>query len=1851
MYATIFSPNKKTGYRLILIAFLCLVSTSTLWTQSREESAKNLLTKNVVLKSSTQQEIKMVSRYESGVDAKTPVAVFQSSEKGFVVIIGTDEEHIVAGYSLTGDFNKDQAPDALLTLLSYYEEREEIYSNTQAQLKSSSSFTPISPLLDSKNIALNQFNHTEVGGCYSGCVATAFAQIMAYHQYPERGVGSHCYIHPEFGEICADFEDFYLDWENMTGDDYKLLSYHVGIAMDMGYCNDGDLESAPMTHDYHEALQNHYNYHVYEGYNDTKYLQNELEHNRPVYLGINPYEVYGPGHAVVVDGLDAEGRFHINFGWGGSYNGYFLLNSYTNPIIAGVRKYSSNIARALYISPTRFSLNEQDSLALVAINESFNNSLGWDMTQDFHKLPGVTIMNGRVTELRINKLDYKNEGYFPHAITQLSELRDLNLSAVLHGTIPSSLFQMPNLQELFLEAAYGSTVEKIELPPEIAEMQQLKTLTIKECLQGSIPDEIGALVNIREIELYGNDLTGTIPESISQMHSLENLNLRENKLAGNIPDAIGQMNSLKHLYLDENKISGSIPESIGESESLITISLSNNQISGNLPSSIVNIPNLKDISLVSNQLSGEIPAFIGDLKNLESLGLSLNQLEGEVPSSIGNLTKITFLGLDSNKLTSLPNEIGRLNKIKSLDLSYNQFTTLPDSLVQLNDMRNFYAHNNKIEKLPPNFGAWRKLEKINLSYNQISEFPEELCYLLNLEEVDFSFNKINKLPASFSSFKIPNNINLAENEIEGDVPASLLNVKTNVKIYNNRLLYKNVPKNDIFHSSINKQKPVQLKDAILKVVPNETITIDIRDITNLSHPYNEYYWFKYPESIDVDYKDHLTKANYTISPTLTVSLDENEKEVYYCKIFNDSISKYYFDYDYEPNKKYSMLSILNTEPLTIQAMSEDEQLEAKHPESFIVSSDQINNSTVTDKKIVLTSPFKTRGEIKWQASVDGNKWQDIAPQMDEVELYNNIVSQSAQELILEPTATAFYRCVLTEGSCDPLISEAIKVMPFGQVLFDDIVNTDEEPYTVSVDSIEVTLPKGLHEGNFNLTITKLENPPVAPEGIRMGSVYDVTVSFGSIFDLPIEIKLKNIDASSIDAMDIPNYRAIYFDDKVQEWIPYNEGGVILSEGNIYFRTHHLTKLSWYEINHGWYTHRHENDKVQVIYKYEKNSSEHLSYLAYKRRNINNKPAKPWHTTNIDPDQDGTPYMVQDVAEYMRQIIVAFENVGLTRLIAPPKFTVYVSNTGSGALNKITGSGDAYGYITAGGYSGGYFYLNSEKTFVREEMQRTLAHEYMHYIQQEYFNVVAGNYFFAEAHAPLADRLVWSADELEETEPEINVKKAIEKIKDFNTIYDLLAKPWDSGTSALFSLAEKFTINSADANISSSFLHYMRSYRNGIKLDIVKLLTEHKGWAAGSNWSWRKYIDSRIENQLSSTIGKEYDGFVRYLMTGSNPKFTILNTDGGNPYSPIIKNSGAKNDGTFAQQAVWNFKDGEIESKKEEMQFTVPYLASKIVLLNNQTLKQPIVVTYNRKDEGSEDEKVYYGKYDFAEKKMVFEDISDSTSYSILLDANCEEAGKKYQNRAFLLFVNRRCPSVVNPISDFDADFELIANPIINLNDLIYANVTDKQIHHYDDGNTGAFIISGHNDLGVILSAVPNINWSLLSYDRNKSMVNDSTLAIEVSFTETLTHKNGLHLPASIQKYDKKQTIFYNFYTGRVHIEQLTNTDHIWGAYTDEEKNEHPQHKWKETEDFQILIVKDVLNFEQIKYEGAVRGKAYEYETTGTEHTQYVLEKIAHTEKVTNLDVDGNVTDTSIRNYTHTDFSSENVKIVLQFNYE
>src|SRR5690606_34189133 len=214
-----------------LTLLLCTLPFSML-AQSRMQTAQDFLQSSSSLKSASDVYLK----YESTGDVATPIAVFESANNGFVLIAGDDEQHKVVGYVDKGSFSYYNAPDALINLLSLYESMQINELASPVQLKAGSTITPVEPLLDRYGIALNQFKHPETGGCATGCAATAFLQIMAYHQYPAKGKGSHCYNHPVIGQLCTDMENSYYDWNNMAEEDLKALYLQLGIAMEMQYC-------------------------------------------------------------------------------------------------------------------------------------------------------------------------------------------------------------------------------------------------------------------------------------------------------------------------------------------------------------------------------------------------------------------------------------------------------------------------------------------------------------------------------------------------------------------------------------------------------------------------------------------------------------------------------------------------------------------------------------------------------------------------------------------------------------------------------------------------------------------------------------------------------------------------------------------------------------------------------------------------------------------------------------------------------------------------------------------------------------------------------------------------------------------------------------------------------------------------------------------------------------------------------------------------------------------------------------------------------------------------------------------------------------------------------------------------------------------------------------------------------------------------------------------------------------------------------------------------------------------------------------------------------------------------------
>lgn len=182
--------------------------------------------------------------------------------------------------------------------------------------------------------------------CPTGCTATAMAQIMRYWQWPPFGSGSHGYNTTYacshecsgFGWREVDFSAQSYDWSdssmplNTYSNAIAILMRDIGVAVDMNYTPSGS--GAYLNEN--NAYQNYFRYNAgpYE-YKSSYFilswigkLKAELDAGRPIlYDGYNASG--SSGHAFVCDGYDSSGSFHFNWGWDGSYNGYFTVDVLT----------------------------------------------------------------------------------------------------------------------------------------------------------------------------------------------------------------------------------------------------------------------------------------------------------------------------------------------------------------------------------------------------------------------------------------------------------------------------------------------------------------------------------------------------------------------------------------------------------------------------------------------------------------------------------------------------------------------------------------------------------------------------------------------------------------------------------------------------------------------------------------------------------------------------------------------------------------------------------------------------------------------------------------------------------------------------------------------------------------------------------------------------------------------------------------------------------------------------------------------------------------------------------------------------------------------------------------------------------------------------------------------------------------------------------------------------------------------------------------------------------------------------------------------------------------------------------
>lgn len=310
--------------------------------------------------------------------------------EGWVMVAANDVAHPILAYSYTGTFRTDNQPANLKVWLRGYDRQitraaqdENYVANEQVQnewktLRKGANpvktAVVVSPLIktgwDQDSPYWNSCPQKSGSRCYTGCVATAMAQVMNYHQWPKNGTGSHTIKGTSYS---ANFGSTTYDWENMLNSysgsstsaqktAVATLMYHCGVAVDMSYGTAAEGGSGAYTIDYNGYWSSHgtmcaetaltqffgYKSSTIKGYyrdgspedgmkSWTKaewiaMLKEELDAQRPIMYAGAGYEDpsdpdTGYGHSFVCDGYDSSDKFHFNWGWSNSCDGYYDVDA------------------------------------------------------------------------------------------------------------------------------------------------------------------------------------------------------------------------------------------------------------------------------------------------------------------------------------------------------------------------------------------------------------------------------------------------------------------------------------------------------------------------------------------------------------------------------------------------------------------------------------------------------------------------------------------------------------------------------------------------------------------------------------------------------------------------------------------------------------------------------------------------------------------------------------------------------------------------------------------------------------------------------------------------------------------------------------------------------------------------------------------------------------------------------------------------------------------------------------------------------------------------------------------------------------------------------------------------------------------------------------------------------------------------------------------------------------------------------------------------------------------------------------------------------------------------------------
>jgi hypothetical protein len=345
-------------------------------------------------------------------DGVTLFYIFELKDGGWVLVAADDASEPILAYCDSGSFEYPvSSPEARYWLETYEDQLLEAARRRQSNAEKlllwneirAGNFTrwestrDVSPLLNTNWNQDTYYNaycpldyYGPGGHAYAGCTATAMGQVMKKWNYPPQGTISHSYLENTYGTLYANFGATTYNWAimppSLSGFNAAVatLLFHCGVSVDMDY---GPYSSAALVYT-NDAMEVFFGYDpaaqwaMRSNYSDSDWInlmKADLNAGRPIiYQGYNSSQLNG--HSFVMDGFSAGNYFHFNWGWGGLYNGNFLLNSLI-PITGYDFSYFQwayyNLYPGVTISGT---VTDSSSQPLAGVTLGFTNTSGSAVT-------------------------------------------------------------------------------------------------------------------------------------------------------------------------------------------------------------------------------------------------------------------------------------------------------------------------------------------------------------------------------------------------------------------------------------------------------------------------------------------------------------------------------------------------------------------------------------------------------------------------------------------------------------------------------------------------------------------------------------------------------------------------------------------------------------------------------------------------------------------------------------------------------------------------------------------------------------------------------------------------------------------------------------------------------------------------------------------------------------------------------------------------------------------------------------------------------------------------------------------------------------------------------------------------------------------------------------------------------------------------------------------------------------------------------------------------------------------------------------------------------------------------------